>query len=57
MGCSDVKVTAAHNYTENIMLGQSEWRANLEAGRLNEYCNPEIWHLMKLFRGVLWSLT
>jgi hypothetical protein len=34
MICSDVKVTAAHTYTEDIELGQSGWQANLEAGRL-----------------------
>ncbi len=34
MGSSDVKVTAAYNYTENIKLGQPGWQANLEAGRL-----------------------
>ena len=31
MGCSDVKVTAAHKYAEIIELGQLEWVANLEA--------------------------
>jgi len=50
MGCSDVKVTAAHNYTENMgwdsQSGEQTWR--LEG--FNEYCSPEIWHLMKLFQ-------
>jgi len=30
-------------YTERIRSEQSVWRANTEARRINEYCNPEIY--------------
>ena len=42
MGCSDVKATGALHYIENVRFEQQEWRAKLEAIRLNEYCSLEM---------------
>jgi len=42
VGCSDVKATGALHYTENTRSEQQEWRAKLEAIRLNEYCSLEM---------------
>jgi hypothetical protein len=42
VGCSDVKATGALHYIENVRSEQQEWRAKLEAIRLNEYCSLEM---------------
>ena len=49
--CPEVKAIAAWEYTVISMLEQPEWRAKLQARRINEYCSPEIAPSQKLLRG------
>jgi hypothetical protein len=45
----DVKATRALHYTEKASSEQHEWRAKLEAVRINEYFSPEM-TLQKLLK-------
>lgn len=40
--CPEVKAIAALEFKEFLRLEQSEWRAKLQARRINEYCSLEI---------------